>query len=161
MPGTIHNVFYSVNTYCGVEGGGHKLKIQAAMSDLNTPAGRLKTARIDAGYSSAAEFASANGLVVPTYRSHENGARDLSREAAKKYSKILGVTVGWLLNAEGPTPTAVKRPVGPTGLPDDKLLLLIEGGVEAAITKRIRSIPLADKRDFARIIFNAIREGKK
>jgi hypothetical protein len=36
-----------------------------------------------------------------TYRSHENGTRDLSKKAAEKYAKAFKVSVGWLLYGEG------------------------------------------------------------
>lgn len=62
-----------------------------------TPADRLKQARIAKGYPSAAAFAEAIRATDVTYRSHENGSRKLTATAAKQYAPYLGVSWQWLL----------------------------------------------------------------
>jgi len=51
----------------------------------------LKQAREKAGYKSAAEFARIHRFPDVTYRSHENGVRPLTVEAAKRYAPPLGL----------------------------------------------------------------------
>lgn len=65
-----------------------------------TPAERLKQARQNAGFDSAAAFADAHDIPEPTYRAHENGTRALTQRAARQYAPILGVTVTWLMFGE-------------------------------------------------------------
>ncbi|MCP4392943.1 MAG: helix-turn-helix transcriptional regulator [Alphaproteobacteria bacterium] len=55
---------------------------------------RLKEARETAGYKSAADFANKCGFTEGTYRSHENGTRNLTESAAKRYAKELNSS--WL-----------------------------------------------------------------
>lgn len=75
---------------------------------LDTPAKRLRWAREQHGkYRDAAEAARAFGWVsargnVSTYQGHENGDRNPSRAAAKKYAKAYRVRWEWLLEGEGP-----------------------------------------------------------
>jgi hypothetical protein len=70
-------------------------------TDLTTPAGRLKTARLDARFDSAADAARAFGWPMATYTQHENGRRPLSRQAAPKYAKAFRVSASWLLYGDG------------------------------------------------------------
>jgi len=77
---------------------------------MNTPAERLKWARRQAGFSSAAAFARAVGIPEVTYRAHEKGpritgGRGLSEAAARGYASTLRVNWAWLLTGEG-TPSA-------------------------------------------------------
>jgi SOS-response transcriptional repressor LexA len=60
-------------------------------------ANRLRTARIDAGFASAAEAAKARGWTVPTYTSHENATRGFGVDEAKRYARAFKVNPGWLL----------------------------------------------------------------
>lgn len=63
-----------------------------------TIADRLRYLRRKANYATAAEFARAYGLNATTYRAHENGTRDVPREAAIRYSRIFGGdALGFLL----------------------------------------------------------------
>lgn len=62
---------------------------------------RLKKARTKRGYSSPTDAARAFGWNVNTYRSHENGNRELSKSAALKYAKAYQVSVEWLLFGKG------------------------------------------------------------
>jgi phage repressor protein C with HTH and peptisase S24 domain len=62
-----------------------------------TAAERLKQAREEAGFGSAAAFARATGAAEATYRSHENGTRDLTIAAAKRYARGLKRSWEWLM----------------------------------------------------------------
>lgn len=64
---------------------------------MGTRAERLKKARIDAGYSSAAEAARALTVRYPTYASHENGNRDFGPDDAIVYARKFKVSDAWLL----------------------------------------------------------------
>ena len=76
---------------------------------LDSPAGRLRWARQHhSKYATATDAARAFGWTVSTYLGHENGDRQPSREAAKRYAKAYGVRWEWLLEAEG-APT-LKQP---------------------------------------------------
>lgn len=61
---------------------------------------RLRQARINAGFKSAAEFADHFDLPEGTYRSHENGVRGMTRHVIKRYADLLHVSVDWLLTGE-------------------------------------------------------------
>lgn len=98
---------------------------------MNTPAERLKWARRQAGFASAAAFARAIGIPEVTYRAHEKGprvtgGRGLSEAAARSYASTLRVNWAWLLTGEGtaalgrggsPT-TAGDMALEPTGIED-------------------------------------------
>lgn len=71
-----------------------------ALSSQSTPNSRLKRARLEAGYSSAADFARAHSIKMTTYQHHENGRRDLKPEIAKAYARFLKVPAGTLLYGE-------------------------------------------------------------
>lgn len=76
---------------------------------LDTPAGRLKSARTEAGYRSAAKFAADAGVDDATYRSHEMrpgaaSARAFNEEAAQLYADRLGVNWMWLLYGDSVAP---------------------------------------------------------
>ena len=85
-----------------------------------TPAERLKQARINAGYKSAAAFANEHGFTESTYRSYENTNRELTIEAARQVADALGVPWRWLLfgdaaaevqiGVEAPAPTPRQEP---------------------------------------------------
>ena len=61
---------------------------------------RLKEVRILRGFKTSTDAAKRFGWVHSTYRSHENGTRPLSRDAAMTYAKAFRVSVGWLLVGE-------------------------------------------------------------
>lgn len=67
----------------------------------NSVAKRLRWAREDAGYATAADFARKLGVEVGTYRHHENGTRGLRVPTARRYAKVLNIDVNWLLTGEG------------------------------------------------------------
>lgn len=70
---------------------------------LDSPKERLRWARNQHGkYGTPTEAARAFGWKVPTYLGHENGDRNPSRDAAKRYAKAYNVRWEWLLDGEGP-----------------------------------------------------------
>jgi len=62
---------------------------------------RLRTARIDAGYETAAEAARAFGWSQYTVASNENGNRAFGRKAAERYAAAYHVGLEWLLTGKG------------------------------------------------------------
>lgn len=64
---------------------------------METPADRLKKARLDAGYGNAREAADALGANYTTYGQHENGTRGIPAKAAEQYAKKFKVSLDWLL----------------------------------------------------------------
>lgn len=58
---------------------------------------RLRKARLERGYETASDAARAFGFVLPTYVSHENGTRNITRAAARRYAASFGVSPGWLM----------------------------------------------------------------
>lgn len=65
-----------------------------------TPALRLKAKR-EERYKFARDAARAMGVSPHTYAQHENGTRDIPREAAKRYAKFYRVSLDWLLTGKG------------------------------------------------------------
>lgn len=61
---------------------------------------RLRTARIRAGYKSAAAAARAMGIEPSTYAGHENGFRGFPNEA-QRYASFFKVRLEWLLEGAG------------------------------------------------------------
>jgi phage repressor protein C with HTH and peptisase S24 domain len=80
---------------------------------IQFPKDRLLLKRKQLGFKSAAAFAAAHaerGVVETTYRSWENGTRDLTMEGAKLLAPLLGTSWTWLLDGgpePEPTPAAV------------------------------------------------------
>lgn len=71
-------------------------------ADLTTPGGRLKHARMQAGYRTAKEFADKHDVPQPTYANHENNKRGLKQDTAADYARALGnCSPGWILTGEG------------------------------------------------------------
>lgn len=68
---------------------------------MGTMAERLRKARRDAGYKTAAEFAAKHGIPQPTYALHESGKRGLKDDVLKEYAGKLGVREAWLRYGEG------------------------------------------------------------
>lgn len=67
---------------------------------MQTPADRLKAARLEAGYSTAAEAARAIGIKEPTYSGHENGTTKLTRQA-ERYARFYRLSLDYLLEGKG------------------------------------------------------------
>jgi phage repressor protein C with HTH and peptisase S24 domain len=72
------------------------------------PHKRLKWARERAGIDDATAAAAKFGWNPNTYRSHENGARAISKKAAARYAQALRINAGWLLYGIG-TPSQSVR----------------------------------------------------
>jgi SOS-response transcriptional repressor LexA len=77
---------------------------------------RLRLARQQAGYRSAAAAAEANGWKVPTYRSHENGARGYDADDATRYGQAFRVSRAWLMTGENP-PQFLNQPRALSAVP--------------------------------------------
>lgn len=77
---------------------------------LETPAKRLQWAREQHGkYNTPTDAAKAFGWTVSTYLGHENGDRNPSRAAAKRYGRAYRVRWEWLLEGEGPPRASENR----------------------------------------------------
>jgi len=74
--------------------------VSAVEHDLESAAGRLRAARIKAGYDDAADFARAVGVKPVTYRAHEGGQNGFARYA-DRYGVKLKVSPLWLLYGKG------------------------------------------------------------
>lgn len=80
---------------------------------MRSAAERLRWARERHGrYPTPTEAARAFGWTVSTYLGHENGDRNPSRQAAKRYARAYRVRWEWLLDNEGP-PTIAREPSEP------------------------------------------------
>lgn len=86
--------------------------------DLSRPEGRLKAARIAAGYPTATAFADAHGVKSATYLTHERGrddpaGRGMSAKVAGQYADYLredgldDITADWIRHASGRGPQKV------------------------------------------------------
>jgi transcriptional regulator with XRE-family HTH domain len=62
---------------------------------------RLRQARIDRGFETAAAAADAHGWSRNTYASNENGNAPFSYRRAKEYAQAFGVSAEWLYDAGG------------------------------------------------------------
>jgi phage repressor protein C with HTH and peptisase S24 domain len=67
---------------------------------------RLRQARIDRGYDTAASAADVHGWSRNTYASNENGNAPFSYRRAKEYAAAFGVSPEWLYDASGPMQAA-------------------------------------------------------
>lgn len=63
---------------------------------------RLRRARTEAGYASAADAARAFGWNLNTYSSNENGNAPFSKSAAVRYARAFRVELDWLVTGNGP-----------------------------------------------------------
>jgi phage repressor protein C with HTH and peptisase S24 domain len=69
---------------------------------MNDRSDRLRQARLDAGYETAAAAAEAFGWNRNTFASNENGNAPFSYRKAKDYAAAFGVSAEWLYDAAGP-----------------------------------------------------------
>jgi transcriptional regulator with XRE-family HTH domain len=101
------------------------LKVRNMKADVKAERGaRLKQAREAAGYKTAAAFArSMPGIDDYTYRTYEAGTRNISYEQAEKFSRVLNVSVEWLLSGKTEYSGILSAPVRGT---------IIDGGFIAA-----------------------------
>lgn len=90
--------------------------------DLDSSSGRLRWAREQAGFKSAAEFARLFGIKAVTYRAYESGQNEYARYAPE-FAARTGVSTNWLLRGEdGQTgdetrPLSLVGSVQPRGIP--------------------------------------------
>ncbi len=75
---------------------------------------RLKKARIDAGFRSAAAAAERVGVPYGTYSGHENGGRGIKDDELKLYAKAFKASLAWLATGEGEQ--GINNAVGVKGL---------------------------------------------
>jgi transcriptional regulator with XRE-family HTH domain len=86
--------------------------------ELNTPARRLRWAReTKTSYATGTDAARAFGWTVSTYLGHENGDRQPSVKAAKRYAAAYKVPWTWILDG-GPAPPTDNQPT-----PQDKAFI--------------------------------------
>jgi phage repressor protein C with HTH and peptisase S24 domain len=74
----------------------------ANVAGMKTMGDRLREAREEAGFKSAAKAAEALGVSASSYRAHENGQNDYDPEAADQYARKFNTTAGYLLTGNGP-----------------------------------------------------------
>lgn len=72
------------------------------MEKEQTPADRLRAARLRAGYKSATKAAEALKVPGGTYAGHENGSRAFDSETGQQYANAFRVRVAWLMFGEQP-----------------------------------------------------------
>src|SRR6187549_3363499 len=70
-------------------------------SGMDGRAQRLRQARLDRGFDTAAAAAEAFGWSRNTYASNENGNAPFSYRRAKEYAAAFGVSAEWLYDAAG------------------------------------------------------------
>jgi len=69
--------------------------------DANDMSGRLKLARVSAGFYKASDAISKFGWKASTYRAHENSQNHFDATTAKIYAAAFDVRAAWLLTGEG------------------------------------------------------------
>lgn len=91
--GTLHNIADDGNMICSAAP-----HIMSGMNDpeFDSPGGRLKWAREQAGFATAADFAKRYGLNPTSYRAYENDQNGYARKA-HDFADKLGVTARWLI----------------------------------------------------------------
>ncbi|RAK66591.1 S24 family peptidase [Phenylobacterium kunshanense] len=92
---------------------------------------RLRQARIDKGFDTAAAAADAFGWSRNTYASNENGNAPFSYRRAKEYAAAFGVAAEWLYDAAGPmhgaSVTGLVPVIGHVGANPDGTVLFAHG----------------------------------
>lgn len=93
-------------------------------------AARLRRARLERGFETAASAADAFGWSRNTYAANENGNAPFSYRRAKEYAAAFGVTADWLYDAAAPAPrpaaTAEAPVIGRVGAnPDGSVLFAL------------------------------------
>lgn len=83
---------------------------------METPADRLKKARLDAGYPNAREAADALGANYTTYGQHENGTRGIPSKAAERYAKKFKVSLDWLISGNAQSLTMLNKKPAKIGM---------------------------------------------
>ncbi|MBL8557048.1 MAG: LexA family transcriptional regulator, partial [Phenylobacterium sp.] len=99
---------------------------------------RLRQARQDRGYDTAAAAADAFGWSRNTYASNENGNAPFSYRRAKEYAAAFGVSAEWLYDAAGPMQGAAAEGlvpvIGHVGANPDGTVLYALGQAPAELT---------------------------
>ena len=90
---------------------------------MNTPASRLRDARIRAGFAAAAEAVRAFGWEKTTYYGHENGARGFKMDTARTYARAFGVAPEWLVWGKGGVPQDFGESAAPAPTSPDATLI--------------------------------------
>ncbi|WP_374576088.1 peptidase S24 [Phenylobacterium sp.] len=92
---------------------------------------RLRQARLERGYETAAAAADAFGWNRNTYASNENGNAPFSYRKAKEYAAAFGVRPEWLYDASGPMRPAAESGlvpvIGRVGANPDGIVLFANG----------------------------------
>lgn len=65
---------------------------------MSAQAARLRQARIEAGFDTAAAAAQRFGWTYATYAGHENGHRGIKLPDLQKYARAFGVSASWLFS---------------------------------------------------------------
>lgn len=94
---------------------------------METPADRLKKARLDAGYATAVDASSTLGYNRNSYASSENGNRGITAAKAAHYAAAFGVRADWILYGAEAAAPARNAPV--SGNP-------VSGGPPPALSAR-------------------------
>jgi hypothetical protein len=101
-------------------------------------AGRLRWARAEAGFQTAAAAAEDRGWNPNTYKSNENGNAPFSYRKAKLYGTAFGVRPEWLYAGTGPVRASPEpgmvRIIGRVGANPDGSVLLATGQESAELT---------------------------
>jgi SOS-response transcriptional repressor LexA len=84
--------------------------VQRYAARMESPAERLKAARLKAGYETAKAAAEAMGATVSTYIQHESGVRGYPSKTAARYARYFRVAPEWLLYGRGSADPIVVNP---------------------------------------------------
>lgn len=109
---------------------------------LMSSSDRLKKARADAGFESAAEAAERFGWKYSTYAGHENGSRGYDIEAAERYAQAFRVRPEWL--AFGVEADHAAKRDHMVQVPRFRVQLSAGPGADIFDEKRDGSIPFAE-----------------
>src|SRR3954470_23501312 len=100
-------------------------------SGMDGRAQRLRQARLDRGFRTAAAAADAFGWSRNTYASNENGNAPFSYRRAKEYASAFGVRPEWLYDAAGSMRPAAEaglvRVIGNVGANPEDVILFATG----------------------------------
>jgi len=139
------------------------------VTDVDERFQRLRWARIDKGYETAAAAADAHGWSRNTYASNENGNAPFSYRRAKEYAQAFGVRPEWLYDAAGPMRPIAEagfvRVIGNVGANPDGVVLFATGqepgdlapippgGTEQAVALRVVGHSMRDVADDGALIY--------
>jgi phage repressor protein C with HTH and peptisase S24 domain len=130
---------------------------------------RLRLARTEKGYETAAAAADAFGWNRNTYSSNENGNATFSYRRAKEYAAAFGVRPEWLYDATGPMRAAMETGLVPiigrvganpegdvllaTGQDGCELTPIPPGGTEKAVALRVSGHSMRGLADDGALIY--------